>query len=167
MQITDMSRSEIAEIQRKLTDLGFGSLVPDGIWGPRTARAYEAYLDTMPVSMPVAPPADKPWWTSTALLGGLVSVVAWGASLAGFEFDVASAKESIPEIIGAVFAVIALVGTWRRKAPIDPTLVVPGVRIPSRPQRVRDSSLPTDAASPGRRGRPESRDPRGHFGDHP
>ncbi|NCC35649.1 MAG: peptidoglycan-binding protein [Chloroflexia bacterium] len=166
MQIADMSRSEIAEIQRKLTDLGFGSLVPDGIWGPQTARAYESYLGAMPVSMRVAPPADKPWWTSTALLGGLVSVVAWGASLAGFEFDVASAKESIPEIIGAIFAVIALVGTWRRKAPIDPTLVVPGVRIPSRPRGLRDSSVQASAPWPRQPSRPESRDPRGNFGDH-
>ncbi len=162
--IDQLSRAEISEIQARLTALGFGDLVPDGIWGPQTARAYTSYLGTMPVSLAVPPPADKPWWTSSALIGGLVSVAAWGASFAGFTFDVESAKQAIPELIGAVFAVVAVVGTWRRKAPIDPTLVAPGVRIP---RRVRNPSLSSDADRSSRSNRSQVDRAKGSFSDNP
>jgi hypothetical protein len=160
--IDQLDRSEIAEIQLRLTQLGFGDLAPDGIWGPRTARAYTSYLATMPVSLAVPPPADKPWWTSSALIGGLISATAWGASFAGFEFNVEAAKQAIPELIGAIFAVVAVIGTWRRKAPIDPTLVAPGVRLP---RRVQPAPLSPDADRSSRPGRPEVDRARGHFSD--
>ncbi len=136
-RIDQMTRADIADIQRTLNELGFGDLKTDGIWGPATARAYDAYLASMPFSQVVTPPAAKPWYTSSALIGALISLVAWIASIAGYQFDVESAKQVIPELIGVVFAAMAVVGTWRRKAPIDPTLVLPGVRLPSAP-RLRD-----------------------------
>lgn len=164
MRIDQMSRSQIAELQAQLTELGYGDLIADGVWGPKTAQAYQSYLATMPISTPVAPPADKPWWTSSALIGGLVSVAAWGASFAGFEFDVDSAKQAIPELIGAVFAVLAVVGTWRRKAPIDPTLVLPGVRIAS--PWLRHHPVQTSASRPAEPHVADVDRARGSFGDH-
>jgi peptidoglycan hydrolase-like protein with peptidoglycan-binding domain len=163
-RIDQMTRQEIAEIQAQLVTLGY-TVTVDGVWGPRTAAAYQRYLATMPVSLAVAPPADKPWWTSSALIGGLVSVAAWGASFAGFEFDAASAKEAIPELIGAVFAVVAVIGTWRRKAPIDPTLIAPGVRISS--PFVRSASLPSDANRSSQPKRSEVDRAKGGFSDAP
>lgn len=163
-RIDQMTRQEIAEIQAQLVALGY-TVAVDGVWGPRTAAAYQRYLATMPVSLAVAPPADKPWWTSSALIGGLISVAAWGASFAGFQFDVESAKQAIPELVGAIFAVVAVIGTWRRKAPIDPTLVAPGVRIAS--PFVRRSSLPADADRSAIDRRPEVDRARGHFSDNP
>lgn len=163
-RIDHMNRAEIAEIQQQLTKLGYDDLIIDGIWGPKTALAYESYIATMPVSIAVSPPADKPWWTSSALIGGLISVAAWGASFAGFQFDVESAKQAIPELVGAAFAVVAVVGTWRRKAPIDPTLVAPGVRLP---RRVQHPPLPPDADRPTRTQRAEVDRVRGHFSDNP
>lgn len=162
-RIDQMTRAEIAAIQQQLTELGYDNLTADGIWGPRTARAYEAYLASTPMGLAVAPPADKPWWTSSALIGGLISVAAWGASFAGFEFDVVTAKEALPELVGAIFAVVAVVGTWRRKAPIDPTLVAPGVRLPSR--RVPRTPLPSNTPRPTEPRRAEADRARGHFSD--
>ena len=164
-RIDEMTRADIAEIQRTLTELGFGELKPDGIWGPATARAYDAYLASMPVSQAVTPPAAKPWYTSSALIGALISLLAWMASFAGYEFDVESAKQVIPELIGVVFAAMAVVGTWRRKAPIDPTLVLPGVRLPTAP-RLRDDPALSSGLTRTTQSRVADVDhARGSFGD--
>jgi peptidoglycan hydrolase-like protein with peptidoglycan-binding domain len=163
-RIDQMTRQEIAEIQAQLVALGY-TVTVDGVWGPRTATAYQRYLATMPVSLAVAPPADKPWWTSSALIGGLISVAAWGASFAGFQFDVESAKQAIPELVGAIFAVVAVIGTWRRKAPIDPTLIAPGVRISS--PFVRSASLPSNNNGSSQPRRSEVDRAKGGFSDAP
>lgn len=144
-----MTREEIAALQRQLTELGYGELVPDGVWGQKTAAAYAAYLATHPLPVAVAPAPAKAWWLSSALLGSAVSVLAWGASLVGYEFDAERLGTLLPEVVGLGSAIVAVVGTWRRKAPIDATLVLPGVR-------VRDGALhrvSNDAAAalpPGR-----------------
>ncbi len=170
-RIDEMTKAERITLQRDLIRYGYlpavtekGRPSDDGVLGPKTIAAYEAYLaDLSGHIQTVAPAPAKPWWTSSALIGGLISVAAWGASLAGFEFDVQAAKATIPELVGAVFAVVAVVGTWRRKAPIDPTLVLPGVRVPTR--QLRHPHVPPGPAPSSQPNRPDVDQARGHFGD--
>ena len=172
-RIDEMTKAERITLQRDLIRYGYlpavterGRPSDDGVLGPKTIAAYEAYLaDLSGHIQTVAPAPAKPWWTSSALIGGLVSLVAWGASFAGFEFDADAAKQVIPELIGIIFAAVAVVGTWRRKAPIDPTLVLPGVRVPTR--QLRHDAMQTDASRSTERRVADVDRARGSFGDHP
>ncbi len=156
-----MTKTETIDLQRDLYRLGFYAGPIDGVYGPNTERAYSDYWNTrhIEIQVPVVTPeAAKPWYASTALLGALVTILGAAAGLAGWEFDVESAKELLPAIITLLGGIAAWVGTIRRKAPIDPTLVA---RVGSRdvrlPSRMHDQPLSTGSA-------PKPRDPFGHFG---
>ena len=157
-----MTKTEVIDLQRDLYRLGFYAGPIDGIYGPNTERAYSDYWATrhIEIQVPVVTPeAAKPWYASTALLGALVTIAGAAAGLAGWEFDVESAKDLLPAVITLLGGIAAWVGTIKRKAPIDPTLVARvgthDIRLPS---RVRSDPLPTGSTT-------GHKDPRGLFGE--
>lgn len=131
-----MNKEEVIALQRTLNDSGFGPLVVDGIYGENTSNAYSRMLrlsdaagrgTVIPVPNPV-----KPWWTSRALIGSIVTVV---ASVTGVSLGVGGSEsltESIVAILTAISGLIAFYGTLKRDAPIDKTTVLPGVRVPGK-----------------------------------
>jgi peptidoglycan hydrolase-like protein with peptidoglycan-binding domain len=157
-----VTRQETLDLQYDLDRLGYYSGPIDGIYGPLTKRAYDAYIAErhLQISVPILTPEPaKPWWASSAILGALVTILGAAASIAGWEFDAESAKELLPAAITLAGGIMAWVGTIRRKSPIDPTLVARvgthDIRLPS---RVRREPVPSGD-------RPEYIDHRGHFGD--
>lgn len=124
-----MTKSEIITIQRQLNAAGW-SVKIDGVYGPETHGAYQAWLNAnTPESMPTpAPAAAKPWFLSRAVIGILVSMAALAANVWGWEIDV---EEATTLAVGAGGLLMALVGTLRRRAPIDGSVLAPGVRFSS------------------------------------
>jgi hypothetical protein len=142
-----MTRSDIIRIQRTINDAGLGPVVVDGIYGPRTEAAYAELLRYSEIGgygndAPV-PPAAKPWWTSRAQVGWLLAV---GLNLLsrwlGVELDADAWIPPILEVLSGISALVGLYGNAKRDAPIDPTLVAPGLRLPAR-------GMPDHALPPG------------------
>lgn len=129
-----MTRDEIIDLQTRLQNRGYGPVKIDGIYGPQTAKAYAAMLKMNPVGgidqpLPVPVPA-QPWWTSRAVIGSVVTVaLSVLGAFVDWKVDAESLTDVIYQIVIAVSGLLAFIGTIKRKAPIDPTLVVPGVRI--------------------------------------
>ena len=132
-----MTRAETLEIQRQL------GLKADGIYGPKTAQAYQRWLDdnTVP-SMPTpAPKPSAPWWRHKVVLGLLASVLAGITSRWGVDADELTAiLLQLAEVAGLVLAAWGTVPA--QSVPVDPTLVarvgIKSVRLPSA------HSLPAD-----------------------
>ena len=125
-----MTKADTLKLQRAINaEFGWG-LREDGIYGPKTAEAYQYYLNQKtPHNVPTpAPVGAKPWWTSRALIGTLIAFAALGASYWGVEIDVEQATTLVASAGGLV---VALIGTVRRRAPIDSGLMAPGVRYPA------------------------------------
>ena len=150
-----MTKTEILDLQRRLNEVGLAYLVlgeplaEDGIYGPNTDRVYTEWLDRDNVMPSVTPEPAKPWWTSRGLLGGLATIIVGVAGLAGYALDVAQITEIVVSASALVAGILSTVGSLRRKAPIDPTLVarMPGgrdVRLPVLPHRQRESSAGRD-----------------------
>jgi hypothetical protein len=156
-----MTRAEVLELQRRLNEVGLAfqvlgePLEEDGIYGPNTKAVYKAWLDRESVMPSAAPEAAKPWWRSRAIIGLLTVGLAWGAGKMGWLVSDEQITQILLAVMEAVGLVVAAIGTARRQAPIDPTLVM---RLP----HGRDVRLPVRAErkTPGGPGRP---DPRGHF----
>jgi hypothetical protein len=156
-----MSKTEILELQRRLNEVGLAYLVlgeplaEDGIYGPNTGRVYTEWLDRDHVMPSVTPEPAKPWWQSRAIIGLLTVGLAWAAGKMGWLVDDEQITQILLAVLEAVGLVVAAIGTVKRKAPIDPTLVA---RLPGR----GDVRLPVRAErkTPGGQGRS---DPRGHF----
>jgi type IV secretory pathway VirB2 component (pilin) len=157
-----MTKSEILELQQRLNEVGLAYLVlgeplaEDGIYGPSTDRVYTEWLNRDSVMPSVTPPVAKPWWQSRAILGLLTVGLAWAAGKMGWLVDDEQITQILLAVLEAVGLVVAAIGTVRRKAPIDPTLVMRlphgrDLRLPVRPER----------KTPGGSGRS---DPRGYFG---
>jgi hypothetical protein len=130
-----MTGSEAIRVQRMLTDQGFDPGPVDGIWGPKSAAAYEHYWSGrhVEISVPVVTPsAAKPWWQSRRIIGAVVAVAAIGAGFAGLEVDARETTELVMQAIALIGAVVAWWGGLKAERPIDPGLVMPGVRIPQR-----------------------------------
>ena len=126
-----MSKSETLTLQRAINaEFGWG-LREDGVYGPKTAEAYQYYLNQKtPRNVPTPAPAGaKPWYLSRAVIGILVSGAALAANLWGWEVDV---EQAITLAVGIGGFVVSLIGTIRRSRPIDATLIAPGVRLPTR-----------------------------------
>lgn len=131
-----MTRTEALEIQRQL------GLKQDGIYGPKTAAAYQRWLDSNTVpSMPTPAPAPaKPWYLSRAVIGILVSLIAVITERMGWIVDANTLTTLIVQLAEVLGLALAFVGTVRRRGSIDPTLVAFGVRLPTRARQVRADS---------------------------
>lgn len=127
-----MTRAEILSIQRQL------GLKQDGIYGPKTAAAYQQWLNsnTAPEMPTPAPPAAKPWYLSRAVIGILVSLIAVIAERAGWMIDANEATTILVQLFEVGGLALAFLGTVKRRAPIDSGLVAPGVRLPTRARPV-------------------------------
>lgn len=141
-----MTKSEIIKIQTQLVKAGWPIEV-DGIYGPKTHNAYQSWLNAnTPATMPTpAPAAAIPWWQSRAIVGILVSVVAVIAERMGWIVDADTLTTLAVQFAEFAGLALAFVGTVRRRAPIDSSLVAPGVRYPTRspevsPERRRGGS---------------------------
>lgn len=153
-----MTKSEVLALQERLNEIGesqrvTGSLlVEDGVYGRRTQRVHQAYLDRDEEVPTLTPPAAEAWWQSRAVIGIGGSFLAF--ILARFGLDIGS--EQIVQILllvaQAAGLVVAAIGTLRNRAPIDPTLVA----------RVGDHDYRLPVRPVGGR-QPDRKDPRGHF----
>ena len=141
-----MSKAATLALQRALNNSGMAYAVlgepleEDGIYGPATDRVYTEWLDRDHVMPSVTPPVAKPWWTSRAVIGLLTVGLAWAAGKMGWLIDDEQITQILLAVLEAVGLVVAAIGTIRRQAPIDPTLVarLPGrgdVRLPVLPHR--------------------------------
>jgi hypothetical protein len=141
-----MTKSEILELQRRLNEVGLAYLVlgeplaEDGIYGPNTDRVYTEWLDRDSVMPSVTPEPAKPWWQSRAIIGLFAAVLAGAAHAMGLEIGSEEITAILLSLVEFVGLGLAMWGTVRRKAPIDPTLVarLPGgrdVRLPVLPNR--------------------------------
>lgn len=150
-----MNKEQIFRAQHAINAAGLGPVVVDGVWGPRTAAAYaalvrESDLGGAGVSMPT-PAAPKPWWTSRAILGALATIAAGIAGFAGVSLDAGQLSETLTAIATAVGGMLALWGTIKRKAPIDSTRVLPGVRLGPDGLRTGPMRSSTDGANQAER----------------
>ena len=136
-----MTRSETLEIQRQL------GIKQDGIYGPKTAQAYQRWLNAntpYEINMPTpAPKPAAPWWRHKVVIGLLATVLAGITSRWGVDADELTAiLLQLAEVAGLVLAAWGTVPT--QAVAVDPTLVArvhgQSVRLPSaRP-------LPTERA---------------------
>ena len=128
-----MTQDEIIKIQEQLVKAGWPVEI-DGIYGPKTHNAYQNWLNAnTPATMPTpAPAAAIPWWQSRAIVGILVSVVAVIAERMGWIVDADTLTTLAVQFAEVAGLALAFVGTVRRRAPIDFSLVAPGVRYPTR-----------------------------------
>ncbi|MBP8283146.1 MAG: hypothetical protein KAX46_04440 [Chromatiaceae bacterium] len=140
-----MTRDETLALQRAINaEFGWG-LREDGIYGPKTAEAYQYYLNQKtPRNVPTPVPGGaKPWWQSRAVLGILVSMIAVIAERVGWTVDANTLTNLAVQVAEVAGLALAFVGTVRRRAAIDSSLVAPGVRIAARSAPVPPDS-PTD-----------------------
>lgn len=125
-----MTRTETFKIQRQL------GLKEDGIYGPVTHAAYQAWLDAnTPPEMPTpAPAAATPWWRHKVVLGLLATVLAgitarWGVDAN----ELTELLLKATELAGLVLAAWGTAPSQSRA--VDPTLVArlgeQSVRLPS------------------------------------
>lgn len=128
-----MNTDQVKRIQIEINNSGIDSIAVDGVYGPKTESAYKELMRLSSIGgmfeeVPV-PVAAKPWWTSRALIGGISTILVGLAGLAGWSIDTSGTTEIIFSIATLVAGILSYVGTIKRKAPIDSTLVAPGVRI--------------------------------------
>lgn len=133
-----MTRAETLALQRAINaEFGWG-LREDGIYGPKTAEAYQYYLNQKtPRNVPTPVPAGaKPWYLSRAVIGILVSGIAVIADRFGWIVDTNEATTLAVQLAEVAGLALAFVGTVRRRAPIDGGLVAPSLRLAARPAPV-------------------------------
>ncbi|MBP8197367.1 MAG: hypothetical protein KAX64_02285 [Chromatiaceae bacterium] len=125
-----MTKTETIVLQQNL------GVKPDGIYGPKTADAYQAWLNAnTPPEMPApAPRGATPWWRHKVVLGLLASALAGITARWGVDANELTAiLLKLTEVAGLV---LAAWGTAPSQAtPVDPTLVArfsgQSVRLPS------------------------------------
>ncbi len=130
-----MTKAEILTLQRDLKERGYG-IVVDGVYGPKTARAYQEWLDanTPEVVTTPAPRPAAPWWRHKVVIGLLATALAGITSRWGVNADELTAiLLQLAEVAGLVLAAWGTVPT--QAVAVDPTLVArvhgQSVRLPS------------------------------------
>lgn len=130
-----MTRAETLTLQRDLAARGY-PLKADGIYGPRTAEAYQDWLNQhtpQDVNTP-APRAATPWWRHKVVLGLLATVLAgitarWGVDSS----ELTDILLKLAEVAGLILA--AWGTTPAQATAVDPTLVArvggQSMRLPS------------------------------------
>ena len=129
-----MNMADTLKLQRAINAATNWGLKEDGRYGPETAEAYQYYINQQtPHSVPTpVPPAPKPWYLSRAVIGILVSVIAIVTDRIGWIVDANTLTTLVVQIAEVAGLALAFVGTVRRRAPIDSTLVAPGLQYPTR-----------------------------------
>lgn len=140
-----MKRADVLAVQQRLNALGFGPLTEDGVWGAKTADAYEAYLGTVNAGPAVAPAPAKPWWTSRRAVGGAMALAFGLFGLTQYGLNADQLTDVALQLAELIALLVTVWGGIRAKRPIDPTLVMPGVRWPAR--RVQREPVPSPDSS--------------------
>lgn len=146
-----MTRTEIISLQRQLQAAGYDITKIDGIYGPETATAYQAWLDyNTPKSLPTpAPKPVTPWWRHKVVLGLLATVLAGVTARWGVDSN--ELLEILLKLTEVAGLVLAAWGTAPSQATaVDPSLVArvngQSVRLPSPNPLPADGQ---DTQSPG------------------
>ena len=129
-----MTKADTLKLQRAINaEFGWG-LREDGVYGPKTAEAYQYYLDQKtPRNVPTpAPDGAKPWYLSRSVIGILVSLIAVIAERLGWTVNANELTSLLVQLAEVGGLALAFVGTVRRRATIDSSLVAPGLRYPTR-----------------------------------
>ena len=140
-----MTKADTLKLQRAINaEFGWG-LREDGVYGPKTAEAYQYYLDQKtPRNVPTpAPVGAKPWYLSRSVIGILVSLIAVIAERLGWTVNANELTTLLVQLAEVGGLALAFVGTVRRRAAIDSSLVAPGLRYPTRTPPV-PPDRPTD-----------------------
>ena len=128
-EIIDLrSQQAIAELQIQLNKQGF-NLKVDGVYGKKTRDAYAEYLDRDPQVPTLVPPAPIPWWQNKTALSILATILVAVGSLFGLDLDTQNLSEILTLAATLVTSVLALLANARSVAPVDRTLVAPGLRL--------------------------------------
>ena len=145
-----MTRAETLKLQRAINAATGWGLKEDGIYGAETAEAYQYYINqNTPHSVPTpVPPAPKPWYLSRAVVGILISAAAVIAERMGWTVDAETLTLLVVQVSEVAGLALAFVGTVRRRAPIDPTLVATGMRYPTRADKVPPDGPADKSAGP-------------------
>lgn len=125
-----MDIQAVKTLQDQLNAAGY-ALKVDGVFGPNTRAAYVDAIRTAataPVDV-LIPPAAEPWWRSRAMIGSLAGLAVPLAALTGYHLDAGYVAEVLTALASFAAAALALWGTLKRRAPIDPTLVLPNTRL--------------------------------------
>lgn len=142
-----MTRKEILTLQRQLQAEGYDIIV-DGIYGPNTARAYQEWLNTNTpeaVTTP-APNPVTPWWRHKVVLGLLATVLAGFTARWGIDGnELTDILLKLAEVSGLILAAWGTAPS--QSTPVDPTLMLPSVRLNSKPCAVPAER--TEDKSPG------------------
>jgi peptidoglycan hydrolase-like protein with peptidoglycan-binding domain len=121
---------KILELQRRLVSLGYGPLVLDGQYGENTEKAYKLYLDKIDPNTPTfQPPAETKWWQSRAFIGGAATIIVSLLGLVGYQLDVTQFTQVLVALVTFITGGLSLIGTLKRKAPIDTTNINPFKRL--------------------------------------
>lgn len=136
-----MTKAEVVALQQSLNRQGF-NLVVDGRYGKKTQDAYAAYLDRDPAVPTVVPPAPKPWYLSRSMIGLLATLLASLAKNSGYLVDAGELTNVILQVVEVGGLVLAFLGSLRRAAPIDGTVVAFGLRLPPRASKVQPERPP-------------------------
>jgi peptidoglycan hydrolase-like protein with peptidoglycan-binding domain len=114
-----MTRAEIIALQRQLLSAGYGLKV-DGVYGPRTAEAYQDWLNSITPSTALtpAPVAAKPWYLSRSILGILATAIAGILGRSGYLVDASELTNVLLQVVEIGGLLLAFVGTVKRRAPI-------------------------------------------------
>ena len=133
-----MTKAEVLELQQAINAATNWGLEEDGIYGSDTAEAYQYYVNqATPHNVPTPVPAgSKPWYLSRAVIGSLVSLLAVITERMGWIVDANALTTLLVQFLEVGGLALAFVGTVKRRAPIDSTLVAPGVRLPTRAHKV-------------------------------
>ncbi|MBP6807015.1 MAG: peptidoglycan-binding protein [Chromatiaceae bacterium] len=119
-----MTRTEIITLQRQLKAAGYHITRIDGIYGPETATAYQAWLDyNTPKTLPTpAPKPVTPWWRHKVVLGILATVLAGITSRWGVDSN--ELLEILLKLTEVAGLILAAWGTAPSQATaVDPTLM--------------------------------------------
>ena len=142
-----MTRAEIIALQQSLNRQGF-DLVVDGRYGQKTRDAYAAYLDRDPEVPTQVPPAPIPWYLSRSILGIMATAIAGILGRSGILIDAGELTNVLLQVVEAGGLLLAFVGTVKRRAPIDGSLVAPRLRIPTRAHQVPADSQANKPTGP-------------------
>ena len=127
-----MNKGEVAALQREINDTCGFNLVVDGRYGPKTAEAYQYYINQRTpyrITTPV-PPAPKPWWQSRTIWGLIATIVAGLAGRYGVEVDAGELTNVLLQIIEVGGLALAVFGTVRRTQSLSVAGAAGGLRLP-------------------------------------
>jgi hypothetical protein len=128
-----MNKTDIIILQKQINSYGYGPVAVDGIYGKKTATAYENMVRDSDVggegiSMPVPAPVT-PWWMHPALISGIATMLATILQMSSIHIDSATVEPLLMSVFGVITGGMAIYAAFKKSSTVDKTLVVPGFRV--------------------------------------